>query len=127
MGDRLDGKDLLPDGASLALCNVEKDDHGWVLNTSASPEGANCPGCGILSTARHSSYLRHLRDLPVQGRVLNLTVRVGRWRCRNPGCKRRIFCQRLNGVTHKHARETKRFSEVVQVIAYALGGRAANA
>ncbi|MGA3093462.1 MAG: ISL3 family transposase [Terriglobales bacterium] len=107
-----------------AVWHVEKDDHGWVLNASAGPEGANCPGCGLLSTARHSSYLRHLRDLPLQGRVLNLTVRVGRRRCRNPGCKRRIFCQRLNGVTHKHARETKRFGEVIQVIAYALGGRA---
>ena len=34
-----------------------------------------------------------------------------------------IFCQRLARVTHRHARETKRFGEVVQQIAYALGGR----
>jgi hypothetical protein len=37
---------------------------------------------------------------------------------------RRIFCQRLsNEVAQKHARETKRFRDAVQRIAYALGGR----
>ncbi|MCU1293138.1 MAG: Mobile element protein [Bryobacterales bacterium] len=42
---------------------------------------------------------------------------------RQSGCERRIFCQRLKDVTHKHARETKRFGEAAQLIAYALGGR----
>jgi transposase len=59
----------------------------------------------------------------VQGRAVRLTVRVGRWRCRNRGCVRRIFCQRLPETAHTLARETKRFGEVSQAIAYALGGR----
>ena len=78
----------------------------------------------VESRARHSSYLRHLKDLPIQGRAVQLTVKVGRWRCRNTTCKRRVFCQRLsNDVAEKHARETKRFRDAVQRIAYALGGR----
>jgi transposase len=115
---------LLPEQASLRLCNVVKgDNQSWMVNAAASLEAANCPDCGGLSTARHSSYLRHLSDLPVQGRAVKLTVRVGRWRGRNSACERRIFCQRLNEVAYKHARETKRFCEVEQLIAYALGGR----
>jgi transposase len=124
MGNILDGRELLPDQASLAVCSVDQDGPNFMVNAAASPEAAHCPGCGVRSTARHSSYLRHLKDLPVQGRVVHLTVRVGRWRCRNPNCKRLIFCQRLNQVSHQHARETKRFGEVAQLIAYALGGRA---
>src|ERR1039457_4953533 len=122
MANTLNDKELLPDRASLALCHVEKGAHGWVVE-AVGPETAACPNCGVLSTARHSSYTRHLRDLPVQGRPVHLKLRVGRWRCRNSDCERQIFCQRLTRVSHKHARETKRFGEVVQQIAYALGGR----
>jgi transposase len=50
-------------------------------------------------------------------------VRVTRWRCRNPGCERQIFCQRLNEVAHKHARETARFGEIIQLLGHAMGGR----
>jgi transposase len=123
MENSLNGTDLLPDRAALSLGNVEKGNHRWTLSAVASPAAANCPSCGVRSTAHHSSYHRHLRDLPIQGRAVELTVRVGRWRCRNPDCKRQIFCQRLKEVTHQYARETKRFGEAVRLIAYALGGR----
>src|SRR5450631_4777880 len=87
MGNTLNGKELLPDQASLTLCHVEKvDDHNWMINAAAGREAANCPACGVLSTARHSSYVRRLKDLPLQGQPVELTVRVGRWRCRNRDC-----------------------------------------
>ena len=54
---------------------------------------------------------------------MKLRVRVGRWRCRNKGCRRRIFCQRLDGLTEKRAMETRRYEEIVRQVAYALGGR----
>jgi transposase len=94
-----------------------------MVSAAAMPAAAICPDCGVSSTARHSSYLRHLKDLPVQGRPVKLTVRVARWRCRNAGCQRQIFCQRLNEVAHQHARETKRFGEILQLLGHAMGGR----
>jgi transposase len=116
------GKELLPDRVSLALLNVEKGEWGCLIEAVAT-ENAACPDCGVRSTARHSSYVRHLKDLPMQGLAVKMKLRVSRWRCRNPGCERQIFCQRLTNVTHKHGRETKRFGEVVRLMAYALGGR----
>ena len=98
MANTLNEKELLPDRTSLALCHVEKGAHGWVVE-AVGPEAAACPDCGVLSTARHSNYTRHLRDLPVQGRPVQLKLRVARWRCRNAGCERQIFCQRLARVT----------------------------
>ena len=115
-------KELLPDGMSLVPCSANKEDDAWTVSAVASRAEAICPDCGVLSTARHSSYLRHLKDLPVQGRPVKLVVHVARWRCRNPDCKRQIFCQRLNEVAHKHARETKRFAEIIQTLGHALGG-----
>src|SRR5262245_32838170 len=94
-----------------------------MVTAEASPSEATCPDCGVRSTARHSNYLRCLKDLPVQGRPVRLMVRVARWRCRNPSCQRRIFCQRLNEVVHRHARETKRFGEILELVGHAMGGR----
>ena len=58
----------------------------------------------------------------MQGLAVKMKLRVGCWRCRNPGCERQIFCQRLADVTQR-SRETKRFGEVVRLIAYALRDR----
>jgi transposase IS204/IS1001/IS1096/IS1165 family protein len=124
VGNVLNEKELLPDQSTLDLCQLDKGDREWGIYAETATATAKCPDCGVQSRARHSSYLRHLKDLPIQGRAVQLTVRVGRWRCRNTACSWRIFCQRLsNEVGQKHARETKRFRDVVQRIAYALGGR----
>ena len=124
MRNTLHADDLVPDRASIAVGNVEKSARAWVVHAATESEAAACPDCGVLSTARHSSYLRCLRDLPVQGRKVQLRVRVGRWRCRNLSCERKIFCQRMNEVAHKQARETKRFGKVIHLLAHAVGGRA---
>ena len=124
MANTFNEKELLPDQASLTLCHVKTGNPNWMINAAAGREAANCPACGVLSKARHSSYVRRLKDLPIQGQPVELTVRVGRWRCRNRGCPRRIFCQRLPEIAPTHARETKRFGEIGRAIAHALGGRA---
>jgi hypothetical protein len=89
MGKVRSGRELLPDAARLALLNVEKSEQGcWIeaapafgygaphsssipLHSSgrreAAPDNSACPDCGVLSTARYSSYWRNLKDLPVQG------------------------------------------------------------
>jgi transposase len=101
---------------------VERDDHRWVVETSGSGVAA-CPDCGAVSSARHSKYWRHLKDLPLQGSAVRIQLGVGRWRCRNAVCRQRIFCERLPKVTAKFACETHRFSEAVHLVGYALGGR----
>jgi transposase len=124
VGSGLNDKELLPDQTALAFCLLDKGDRDWIIRAESGQATASCPDCGVVSTARHSSYLRHLKDLPIQGRAVRLRVKLGRWRCQNARCKRRIFCQRLsNEVPPKHARETKRFRDTVQRVAYALGGR----
>jgi transposase len=120
--NNLNGKNLLPD-SSLTLQTLKKAKQSWSIAATA-PDAAACPDCGVLSRARHSSYWRRLKDLPIQGRSVQLKLHVGRWRCRNPVCKRKIFCQRLPAVTGKYSQETKRFEEVAQVIGHALDGRA---
>jgi transposase len=99
-----------------------KTDQGWTIEAHGQ-DCAVCPGCQSVSRSRHSRYWRSLQDLPIQGTPVFLRVHVGRWRCHNAGCKRRIFTERPFNVCAPHARQTKRSDEIIAVVGRALGGR----
>jgi hypothetical protein len=89
-----------------------------------------CPSHGGLPRLR-SRLISPAQQLPASakrpshpGPAVRLKWQVGRWRCRDSLCKRKIFCQRLAGITGKHAQETDRLTEILQSVGYALGGRA---
>ncbi len=71
----------------------------------------------------HSRYRRTVADLPLRGVPVTLRVRARRFFCENPGCERRIFCERLPEVA-AYARKTSRLEEALLAIALELGGRA---
>jgi transposase len=56
---------------------------------------------------------------------VTLRLRAGRWRCRNPGCTRRIFTERLPEAAVPFARRTHRVADVVRMIGHSAGGRPA--
>jgi len=64
-----------------------------------------------------------LADLPWQGRVVELQVRVRRFRCTSLPCRRRIFAERLD-IARPQARRTVRLRDIQQQIGLALGGEA---
>jgi transposase len=84
---------------------------------------ATCPLCGGSSTRAHSFYSRRLADLPWQGRIVELQVRVRRFRCTSLECRRRIFAERLD-IARPQARRTVRLRDIQQQIGLALGGEA---
>ncbi len=78
-----------------------------------------CPLCGEVSRSPHSCYCQIFRgraSLFSCGRV------VGRFRCRNSSCPRKIFCERLSRVARVYACQTDRASEIVRLIGYVAGG-----
>jgi transposase len=105
VGNVLNEKELLPGQSTLDLCQLNKAIATGAFTLRLRRSRLRVPDCGVQSRARRSSYLRHLKDLPIQGRAVRLTVRVGRWRCRNTVCKRRIFCQRLSNEVAPNMRE----------------------
>jgi transposase len=116
--------ELLPDHSNLVLLRVEAIERGWLVHAESN-HPAHCPLCGARSTRRHSRYWRTLRDLPVQGNPITLRLRVGRWRCRNRACERRIFTERAPETAAPHHQRTRRMDLVVQLIGHSLGGRPA--
>jgi len=108
-------------GPGIAIEKIEHREEGWVV--SAIRKGSRtCPGCGEVSTMRHSWHIRHLQDWPIQGIPVTLALRLGRWRCRNESCTRKTFVERLSTV-FPFARRTSRVGEIIRLFGHAAGGR----
>jgi transposase len=95
-----------------------------VLEAHSTATSVPCPVCAQLSSRRHSSYRRHLADLPWQDRTVQVHLRLGRFRCVNGACPRRVFAERLPMLAAPKARRTLRLRLLQQEIALALGGEA---
>jgi transposase len=122
MTNQLSHANLFSDLSNVTLRRVFKTDQDWIMEAHGQ-NSAVCPGCQSISRSRHSRYWRSLKDLPVQGTQVILRLHLGRWRCRNDGCERRIFTQRLSKVCAPYAQQTKRTSEIIAAVGHALGGR----
>ena len=108
--------------AGLNVVSVEPGEQAWTV-TVDSQRSTFCPGCGTRSQSRHSTYLRTLRDLSAQGAPVVVNARLGRWRCRNQQCDRRIFAERVPGFAAPFARRTARLAEIVWLLGHSAGGR----
>jgi transposase len=90
------------------------------LRTSTSV----CPTCGQLAHRIHSDYTRTLVDLSWAAMPVQLCVRVRRFRCDTPGCRRQTFTEPLATVAARSARTTTRLTDVQTDTGLALGGAA---
>src|ERR1700722_607998 len=122
MTNQLFHANLFSDLSNVTLRRVFNTDHGWIMEAHGQ-NSAVCPSCQSISHSRHSRYWRSLKDLPVQGTQVILRLHLGRWRCRNAGCQRRIFTERLPKVCAPYAQQTKRTDEIIAAVGHALGGR----
>ena len=83
-----------------------------------------CSACGSPAGRVHSRYPRTLADLPWQGTRVRLAVTVRRFFCDAAGCARRIFAERLPDTAARYARRTCRAAALLELVGFALGGRA---
>jgi transposase len=113
-----------PDPASLELSTVYSEGDAITITLRTRRTRVPCPDCGQLTAQIHSWYQRSFADLPWQGLAVRFRLHTRRWRCPNPDCVRQIFTERLPTVVAPFARRTVRLTEVVDAIAFALGGEA---
>ena len=111
---------LLPPGLVVERVVVAPD--RVVVTARARAASTSCPVCRRRSRRVHSRYVRHLSDLPWQGRVGQLDLQVRRFRCADPACPRRIFAERLPAVALPRVRRTARVAEAQRHVAFSAGG-----
>ena len=72
-----------------------------------------CPCCGKKSRSVHSHYIRHIRDLPLYGRSLEMTFRARRFRCRNPRCRQSVFTEQPPDLAVRYGRRSVQERDVL--------------
>ena len=121
----MDANTLLADPTAIEIEKfISQDDSITVIAHSIQPV-ASCPQCGLSSGSLKGYYLRRLADLPWHGVTVGLELKVRKFRCRNDFCPQKVFCERLPKVANLYARRTKRLTDVLTLLAFALGGRGA--
>ncbi|WP_235845818.1 ISL3 family transposase [Dictyobacter aurantiacus] len=93
------------------------------ITACATSPTAACPSCQHVSSHIHSYYTRSPQDLPVSGHIVQLVLRVRRFRCLNHTCQRQTFAERLPSLPVS-ARQTTRLATLLDGIAVVLSGQA---
>ena len=113
---------LIP--ASLDVIQVLPTPDSITIIAASRADMVACPGCGQPSQRVHSTYGRHLQDLPWQGCAVELRVRARRFRCVDAACARQTFAEPLPGTALRRAKRTCRLGDLQRHIALATGGEA---
>ena len=113
---------LIPKGLRVIALKLEDDN--ITIHARSISATARCPICKHVSSQVHSRYNRRLADLPWAGLPVCFRVSVRRFYCGNDFCPRKVFAERLYGVTQEYARRTTRQKTALEDIAFALGGEA---
>ncbi len=108
----------------VQLCEVLSDEKSITLVMLMTRPGAPCPVCQRSSERIHSRYTRKIADVPWSGVPVKLRLRVRRFFCDNPDCRRRIFAERLAPAIAPYARRTHRLEVLLEAFGLALGGEA---
>jgi transposase len=77
-----------------------------------------------VSTRVHSRYRRHLADLPVSGRPVEVMLTVRRFFCDHIDCSTCTFVEQVPGLTEPHARRSPGLRATLVAVGLALAGRA---
>ena len=113
-----------PDPTCVQIEGIHPDGDGLTIILRTSREAVPCPDCDQLADCVHSWYQRTLADLPWQGVAIRFLLKTRRWFCQHPACSRSIFTERLPALVDVYARRTNRLADVVEAVAFALGGEA---
>ena len=111
----------LPEG--LELTSVSETKEEVLVRVTSYRQTCVCPLCSTPSSAIHSYYRRHPKDLPCAGRPIRLLLTVKKFFCRQPQCRRKIFVERLPDLIEVSSRLTRRLRSAVQEIGFATSGK----
>ena len=73
---------------------------------------ARCPYCGIIGKRVHSRYERRFRDLPIQGKKVEIVLNNLKYFCTNLECGHKTFAEAFDCLPFKGKR-SKRLTESI--------------
>jgi len=82
------------------------------IYVKSTRQEAQCPYCGTISDRVHSLYFRKFRDLPIQGKKVEMVIDNRKFFCSNPDCKHKTFAESFDCLP-KMGRRSKRLTEAI--------------
>ncbi|MTE13551.1 ISL3 family transposase [Nocardia sp. CT2-14] len=108
----------------LVMEGVAVEGERVVVRARTASYPAVCSRCGAESARVHSYHDRTVADLPLDGRLVFVRVRVRRLMCSTPQCCK-TFREQVPGVLERYQRRTARLTGQVRAVVRELAGRAA--
>ena len=71
-----------------------------------------CPYCGMVGKRVHSRYIRRFRDLPMQGKKVEIVLENLKYFCNNLECEHKIFAEDFDCLPFKGKR-SKRLTDAI--------------
>ena len=118
----IEGASFLPLPAGMCMESIEKTESDLVVSVISTSPTSRCSLCSWPSSAVHSSYHRSVRDVPCGGQSVRLALTVRKFFCRNAGCQRKIFTERLPTFVEPWAQMTVRLCAEIQAIGLSTSG-----
>ena len=85
----------------------ESDEDMIYIYVKSNREECECPYCHATSKKVHSRYERRFRDLPIQGKKVEIVLDNQKYFCGNPDCDHKTFAEKFDCLPFKGKRSTR--------------------
>jgi transposase len=82
-----------------------------------------CPHCHTPSKRIYSCYQRRLKDLPMNGKPVLISLYIHKFFCEQADCPRKIFSQQVQSGLKPYARRLERVDQQLQPLAFVVGSK----
>ncbi|GGT16644.1 ISL3 family transposase [Nonomuraea spiralis] len=110
--------------STLVIEGVEDEDDLIRVMARTRDEPVPCPVCGALSGRAHGHVSRTVTDVPVDGRLVVVSLQVRRLVCPEWGCPRQTFREQAPRLIERYQRRASRLTGQLGAVVKELAGRA---
>ncbi|MFF4185435.1 ISL3 family transposase [Streptomyces sp. NPDC001691] len=116
-------EDVLFQGTEARVERVTVSKDLVVVEAVACGRPPKCPDCRFRGRRVHSTYERGLAERPLSGLRTMIRLRVRRFFCGRPSCRRRTFVEQVDGLSERYRRSSLGLRGWLYAVAVELGGR----
>lgn len=104
-------KDMFP--VYLEETNIGITEDKITINFKSKRKSCVCPTCNTNSSTASTYFTRKIQDLNIIDKPLFLIIKLAKYRCKNPDCKTKIFCEEIIDLAGTKQRRTNRLNQLL--------------